>query len=56
MICRECPAAKRFGEDGVYCLQYGMIIRAGYECEREGWKDYEEREGDGLEREDGMVE
>ena len=40
MKCKDCPAAKRFSAESVYCLPYGMIIRADHECGREGWKDY----------------
>lgn len=41
MICRDCPAGRRFTAGCVMCIQYGMIIRENHECEREGWKEYE---------------
>ena len=33
MKCAECERGKRFAEGSVYCLAYGMIIRADHECE-----------------------
>lgn len=41
MICKECPEARRFGDDGIYCLQYGMILREGHECTLETGKRHE---------------
>lgn len=32
MKCRECVHARKFSADGIYCVQYGMIIRDGHEC------------------------
>ena len=36
MICRECRHARRFAENGVYCVEYGMIISANHECTMKG--------------------
>ena len=36
MKCRECAEGRRFSEGGVWCVQYGMIIREDHECTREG--------------------
>ena len=32
MRCEICEHARRFSADGIYCVQYGMIIRDGHEC------------------------
>lgn len=42
MICRDCPAAKRITSERIECIQYGMILLWSHECDREGWKDYEQ--------------
>lgn len=36
MICKECRHARRFADDGVYCVEYGMIIRANHDCRLKG--------------------
>ena len=36
MTCEKCVNARRFAEGGVYCVQYGMIIRADHECRLKG--------------------
>lgn len=36
MRCRECVHARRFSAEGIYCVQYGMIIREGHECSLPG--------------------
>ncbi len=41
MTCGKCPAGRRYGAGGIWCRQYGMIIREEHECTREGWKEYE---------------
>ena len=41
MICKQCPEAKSFGDDGIYCLQYGMILREGHECRLETGRRHE---------------
>ena len=47
MICKDCPAGKRFTRRGhgcVECIQYGMILVEDHECEREGRKEYERKD------------
>ena len=39
MRCRECVHARRFSAEGIYCVQYGMIIRNGHECTLPGAKE-----------------
>lgn len=39
MTCRECPEGRRFAEESVYCVLYGMIIRADHECTRKMAKE-----------------
>ena len=36
MTCKECLNARRFAEGGVWCVEYGMIIRADHECRLKG--------------------
>ena len=31
------------------CIQYGMILKADHECEKEGWKEYDGGEDQGGE-------
>ena len=45
MKCKECAEGKRFAEGSIYCIQYGIIISAEHECDREGAK-IRERERD----------
>ena len=30
MSCRNCEESKRHGENAVYCVLYGIVIRANY--------------------------
>ena len=46
MKCRECVQGRRFGDDGVYCVLYGMIIRENHECRQKGGRRRERDEGD----------
>lgn len=50
MKCRECAEGKRISEDGIWCIQYGMIIREEHECRLKGGRprgddDDQHREG-----------
>ena len=36
MTCEKCANARRFAEGGVWCVEYGMIIRADHECRLKG--------------------
>ena len=42
MRCEICEHAKVFSADGIYCVQYGMIIRNGHECTLPGAKKKED--------------
>lgn len=53
MKCTECRHSRRFAEDAVMCVHYGMIIRADHECEREG---HEARDEDEDQRGEGRDE
>lgn len=44
MKCKECRHSRRFAEDAVMCVHYGMIIRADHECTREGQEERDEGE------------
>ena len=46
MKCRECAEGRRFSEGGVWCVQYGIIIREDHECTREGGRRREDGDGD----------
>lgn len=39
MTCRECAEGRRFSDGGIYCVQYGMIIRESHECTLPGAKE-----------------
>ena len=39
MRCRDCAHARRFSADGIFCVEYGMIIREGHECTLPGAKE-----------------
>ncbi len=45
MKCKECAEGKRFAEGSIYCIQYGIIVSAEHECDREGAR-IRERERD----------
>lgn len=45
MKCKECAEGKRFAEGSIYCIQYGIIVSAEHECDREGTR-IRERERD----------
>ena len=47
MICKNCPEARRFAEESMYCLLYGIIIRENHECTREGGKAHDKKAADG---------
>ena len=52
MKCGNCPAGKKIIRNGhrcVKCIQYGMILKADHECEKEGWKEYDGGEDQGGE-------
>ena len=51
MTCGKCPEGRRFSGDGVYCVLYGMIIRASHICTRDGGYRHE-GEDDGGHGED----
>ena len=36
MKCRECAEGKRHSRTSVFCIQYGIVVRAEHECDREG--------------------
>ena len=39
MKCEVCEHARAFSADGIYCVEYGMIIRNGHECTLPGAKE-----------------
>lgn len=45
MKCRECAEGKRHSRASVFCVQYGIVVRADHECDREGAR-VRERERD----------
>ena len=36
MRCDKCAEAREFSEGAVWCVRYGMIIRADHECSLPG--------------------
>lgn len=42
MRCMDCPAGKRITAERIMCIEYGMVLLETHECEREGWKEYEQ--------------
>lgn len=59
MKCRECGNGKPIAEDGVYCVQYGIIISRSHECTRKGARRRErdeDRRGDDGEGETEIQE
>ena len=36
MKCRECAEGKKHSAASVFCIQYGIVVRADHECDREG--------------------
>ena len=48
MKCKRCPEGRRFAEDGIYCVMYGMILREEHECRLEGGKRHDEDAGGGA--------
>ena len=44
MICKACPAGRRYMSGSIYCMEYGMILNEDHECNREGWRDFERDE------------
>ena len=42
MRCEICEHARRFSGDGIFCVQYGMIIRDGHECTLPGAREKED--------------
>ena len=42
MKCKECVHARRFSADGIFCVEYGMIIREGHECTLPGARKKED--------------
>ena len=59
MMCKDCPAGKRVTAERIMCIQYGMLLLETHECDREGWKGYEQSDsGEGedkteIQRDDG---
>ena len=47
MKCKDCRHGKRFAAGAVNCIRYGMIIREDHECERGGFEQREDNNGDG---------
>lgn len=58
MICKNCPEGRRFTEDSVNCILYGMIINANHECRLEGGErhDGDQDLSQGSEDETGLSE
>ena len=52
MKCKECAEGKHFAEGSIYCIQYGIIVSAEHECDREGAR-IRERERDADHFRDG---
>ena len=52
MICKECPEGRRFTEESVNCVHYGMILRADHECKLERGKQLDGAEDNGQDGED----
>ena len=50
MKCRECANGRRFAENGIWCVMYGMILSEKHECTLEGGRPREDR-GDGSQGE-----
>lgn len=50
MKCGECVRGRRFAQESVFCVMYGVIISEGHECGLEGGKRHE---GADNQREDG---
>ena len=44
MKCRECAEGRKYAEGSVFCIQYGMIVRADHECIRDGSRMREREE------------
>lgn len=36
MKCRECAEGKKHSAASVFCIQYGIVVSAEHECDREG--------------------
>lgn len=47
MKCRECAEGKKHSAASVFCIQYGIVMRADHECTLEGARIREhERDAD----------
>ena len=52
MKCKDCAEAKKHSAGSVFCRQYGIIVSAEHECDREGAR-IRERERDADHFRDG---
>ena len=53
MRCRECEHSRMHSQGAVWCVEYGIYIRADHECRLEGRKKRErddDQRGEGEEK------
>lgn len=55
MKCKECAEGKKHSAASVFCIQYGIVMRADHECTLEGARirEYErdaDHFGDGVQQ------
>ena len=50
MTCAKCPEGRRFSDDGIYCVHYGIILRDRHECTLERGREHDRDDDHGEEQ------